>query len=371
MTLLRRFTLLCIALCLAPLPLVGEDVGDGMQQAMLHSFAMHDYPHAEQACRQLLARHPEDGNMSYNLACALAREGKTPEALAALQQAASHGFNDADHALLDDDLTSLHAERAFQAAIDVMRTHLPYEDAPCETLQQVPGTRVLERTPSAGMHYRLYIASKATPTEPARLMVWLHPSGGSMDDHVLALLAPDLIVHGWALMIFPQKHYDGWDQEGCNRMQACVADAYAEPAVDHHRPVPLTFSAGGQLALEIWFQQPDYWSALVLDAAYPTDYRTGKPRPLSPQQVATKIPVLAIVGARDPSGAQWNEDAPRWTAAGVPTTLVNVPAAGHQFLYTGETWTKTLAWLDDLERIQLGIPPTTGKPERTDSPRTP
>jgi hypothetical protein len=56
-------------------------------------------------------------------------------------------------------------------------------------------------------------------------------------------------------------------------MQVCVADADLEQRIVRRKAVPLTFSDGGQFALEIWFQQPDDWSALVLDAAYSIDYR--------------------------------------------------------------------------------------------------
>ncbi len=348
----RHFAALALAACLAPPRLAAQDEVDASDQGMRRYFAAHDYVNAERACRQLLSSHPDDGNMAYNLACALAREGKRADAVAALTRAAAHGFTDSDHALADDDLASVRAEHGFQDAINAMRAHPAYADAPCEPLRELPGARVVERTPSAGMRYRLYIGTSASAADPARLMVWLHPSGGSADDRVLTTLAADLVAHGWALMIFPQKPYDGWNQEGLNRMQGSIADAYQDAAVDRRHPVPLTFSAGGQLALEIWFQQPDYWSALVLDAAYPTDYRTGQPRPLSQRQIATKLPVLAIVGARDPSGAPWEQASREWNAAGVPLQLISVPDAGHQFLYTGATWTRTLAWLDDLKRTQ-------------------
>jgi pimeloyl-ACP methyl ester carboxylesterase len=349
---LRRFARFLLATCLAPLALAAQDEVDASQHGLLRYFAAHDYVHAEQACRQLLASNPDDGSMAYNLACALAREGRSTDAIAALTQAAEHGFTDSDHALADEDLACVRLERGFQAAIATMREHPAYANVPCEPLHDLPGAQVVERTPSAGMRYRLYIGAAASAADPARLMVWLHPSGGSDDDRVLTMLGPDIIAHGWALMIFPQKPYDGWDQDGLNRMQGCVADAYREQRIDRRQAVPLTYSAGGQLALEIWFQQPDYWSALVLDAAYPIDYRSGQPRPLSPRQIASRLPVLAIVGARDPSGAPWERDAVQWNAAGVPTTLISVPDAGHQFLYTGATWTRTLAWLDDLKRTQ-------------------
>ena len=197
-----------------------------------------------------------------------------------------------------------------------MRSHPAESGAPCEPLQSVPGARVVDKTPAGGLHYRLYISEQASPKDQARLMVWLHPSGSSADQVVLGRLAPDLIKHGWALMIFPQKQYRGWSGEEFPLIEPCVEDALKLPEIDPHRPVPLTFSAGGQVALELWRQVPQFWSALVLDAAYPIDTATMQPRPLTPTQIACKTPVLAIVGSKDGGCALWEKkDSPDWNQA--------------------------------------------------------
>jgi hypothetical protein len=347
--------LLLAAWC-APARLAAEEALDTSPQGLQHYFDVHDYAHAEAACRQLMARNASDPNPSYNLACALAREGRSDDALAALKYAEGRGFSDADHALQDDDLASLRASPAFQAIVAAMRAHPAEAGAPCEPLQAVPGARVVDRTPSAGLRYRLYINELASAKDQARLMVWLHPSGGSADQIVLGRLAPDLIQHGWALMIFPQKQYMGWTGDEFPRLEPCIEDALRLPEIDPHRPVPLTFSAGGQLALEVWHQVPQYWSALVLDAAYPIDQATMQPRPLTPGEIACKTPVLAIVGGKDGGCALWEKDAPVWNQAGVPTEVVRVEGHGHEFLYVQGVWTRTLAWLDALKAFQKGKP---------------
>ncbi len=248
-----------------------------------------------------------------------------------------------------------------------MRAHPAYADVPCEPLHELPGARVVERIPSAGMRYRLYIAASASAENPARLLVWLHPSGGSMTTACSRDAGPDLLAHGWALMIVPPKRYEGGDQDGLNRRLGCVAAAYQDQAIERRQPVPLTFSAGGQLAPEIWFQQPDYWSALVLDAAYPTDYRTGQPRPLSQPQMATKLPVLAIIGASDPSGAPWGRPPPsgRPRACRSRSSASRTPATSSSTRERLDS--RTLAWLDDLKRTCAG--PRRGRRPRSSTRR--
>ena len=65
--------------------------------------------------------HPERESLDYNLACANARAKRKGDALNALEQAVAHGYRDAEHALADPDLESLHGERRFDELIRRMR----------------------------------------------------------------------------------------------------------------------------------------------------------------------------------------------------------------------------------------------------------
>ncbi len=345
--------LLCV---LAGAAVRAEDVDASLTAEIHHDFELHDYGSAAQACRTLLARHHENAEAAYDLACALARLGQRSDSVAALAQASRNGFNDADYACEDADLAGLHGDPSFASLIADMRARAARAGVPCEPPQLVPTARLVEKSPGGGMRYRLYVPATAGPARQARLMVWLHPSGASDDAKVLTQLVPDLLAHGWALMIFPQKpNYRDWTLEQYQQVGACIQDALAEPAVDPHRPVPLTFSAGGYMALELWHEDPAYWSALVIDCACNRNLITGQPRPLTTAQIAGAAPVLAIEGERDPNRPVWEHDAPTWTAAGVPTQLVIVPGHGHEFLYSGDAWTTTLAWLDRLKASQARV----------------
>ena len=79
-----------------------------------------DFASMEAVSREGLELGAADELWSYNLACAYALQGKTKEALAALDQAIAAGFLDAAHLAQDPDLTSLRGTEAFKTRI----THL-------------------------------------------------------------------------------------------------------------------------------------------------------------------------------------------------------------------------------------------------------
>ncbi len=79
MILIRHLALLALTACLAPMPLAAQDAVDATEQGLLRYFAAHDYVHAG-GLPAAAASHADDGNMAYNLACALAREGKRADA---------------------------------------------------------------------------------------------------------------------------------------------------------------------------------------------------------------------------------------------------------------------------------------------------
>ena len=89
-----------------------------LQAAMAASFKNGDYANGEKACRAAIQLVPHDPNSHYNLACALARQGKTEDALASLERAIELGFRGADHLKGDDDLASLRETDRFQKAVE-------------------------------------------------------------------------------------------------------------------------------------------------------------------------------------------------------------------------------------------------------------
>ncbi len=93
-------------------------------------FAKGEYATAEKVLRQAVERLPHDFNAQYNLACALARQGKKDEALEALAKAVELGFRDPDHIRQDEDLASLRGEGRFNKAIEAAGEPLTEQPTP-------------------------------------------------------------------------------------------------------------------------------------------------------------------------------------------------------------------------------------------------
>ncbi len=94
--------------------LPGLAMSDG---AVTGLFARKEYGKAAVRLTNRLKRFPQDFSAHYNLACALARQGKTVEALDHLAKAVELGYHDAQHIAADDDLASLHKEARFQRLV--------------------------------------------------------------------------------------------------------------------------------------------------------------------------------------------------------------------------------------------------------------
>jgi tetratricopeptide (TPR) repeat protein len=192
-----------------------------LYQQMVLAFRDAKYAEAEKQLLEMLTLEPESADTYYNIACARARLGKTEEALADLKRSVELGWDDADHARQDADLEKFRTEKRFTDLLAKMAEAIT-------PVRKVEGSQVVyEGKAGGGFRYRLRMAGKAAPatgtaTAPApaaggptaagakqRLVVWLHPSGGSMNN-VAEALAPMLQRHGLALVVFEGKNFAGW-----------------------------------------------------------------------------------------------------------------------------------------------------------------
>ena len=144
------------------------------------------------------------------------------------------------------------------------------------------------------------MSEDATPLKPNRLVIWLHPSGGSMNNAAESL-APQLAKQGYALLVMTKKNWMGWNGEDAGKLMNKTLPEIAKiPGINAVKPILLGYSAGGQIALQLWEQNGAKFGGLVLDAAYPIDmakYAKGQAAPIDlPKDVATrKVPMFVLV----------------------------------------------------------------------------
>lgn len=312
-----------------------------------------DYTAVAAAAREQIALVPAAAAPPYNLACALARLGQSEEALASLRHAVDLGYDEAEHLRTDSDLASLHAEKPF-AEIAAKAEENERRVTTYSKPRDVPGVNTLEGEPAGGLRWRLRLSKEASKTQRQRLLVWLHPSGGSMNE-VAEALAPQFAAKGWALLVATQKRWDAWrDAEAKRLLDVTLPDVAKVEGVDATRPVLLGYSAGGQAALMMWAKEPGRFGGLILDAAYPFDpeayYGRGEAKAMEPPKgdAARGTPILAYVGSKDPNLVIWEWVKGPWTEAGVPWRVEVVEGLGHTWMLGRTQMDTLLAWLGEV-----------------------
>ena len=281
-----------------------------LQQAILRDFAQKQYAQAQKKCLELIELAPKDPGGQYNLACAQARQGKTDQSLAALEKAVTLGFGDSQHLRADPDLEGLRKNPQFEAILRRAQT-LEAEQAKgtYDKPSEMKGVKTVERQPEGGLRYHLRMPLEASKAKPARLVVWLHPSGGS-GNRLAESLTMRLTRSGYALLVPNQKPWGGWSGEELKRlMEKSLPDAGQVEGIDPQKPILLGFSAGGQAALILWSSDPARLGGLVVDAAYPIRLEPGpnggvRQATLSPPHspAVKSVPVYALVGEADQGG---------------------------------------------------------------------
>lgn len=214
-------------------------------------------------------------------------------------------------------------------------------------VSQRPGGDWNVRTgaPASGLPWRLHLPEAATREHPLRLLVWMHPSGGSANA-LIEPLAPAFAQRGWALLVVTEKDFSEWRGQEANRlMLGTLPDVARLPEVDVRQPVLLGFSAGAQMALELWAARPGALGGLVLLSGAPRLSQGSEAQPPRGEARA-QVPLLALVGARDGSAPLWREASHTWSTAGLRLEVYEVPGRGHEWLLAeAAPLARVLEWL--------------------------
>ena len=77
--------------------------------------------------------------------------------------------------------------------------------------RRLRGVKTVEGFRRRGCGIGFGFPSEATAEAPAKLVIWLHPSGGSMNE--MEKMAPEFAAHGLRTMVFSPKQFFGWETE--------------------------------------------------------------------------------------------------------------------------------------------------------------
>jgi predicted esterase len=309
----------------------------------------------------------ENPAVEVGLAGAYAQLGQMKDSLGSLTKAIELGWADPDALTGSEDLKPLAADEKFKDQFKALVAKAAAAQEKAMAGADIAGTSRRFGKPAGGLPWRLRMSPDATAEKPNHLIVWLHGSCMSVEhagNEMIEKYAPMFIKNGFALAVFTQKNWAGWTGDDVQKMSVSLNEINKIAGIDAHKPIFLGFSAGGQMALNIWQENPSKCCGLIIDAAYPIEQRVTGTVPLElPKNDAIKsVPILVFVGEKDSAGkacALWLKTVPKWLDAGIPLQVNCVPDKGHQWLI-GEKEAKVVEeW---LAQVAKGQSPTTTMP---------
>ena len=340
-----------------------------LAEEVIQCFREKKYEEAAGKCREMSKIEPEDPTPWYNLGCCEARLGRTDEAFGDLNLAVDIGFGDPVHIRQDEDLASLRKDPRFEGLCRKAReVEIKAGGAAYDKGEDIAGVKTVEDFPEGGLRFRVRMSPGATKEKPNRLVVWLHPSGGSMNGPV-EQMSPRFIAKGFALLVLTQKSWGGWTGDEVRRLvDRTLAAAGKIDGIDGRKPVLMAYSAGGQLAIDLWAKGPGRFGGLVIDAAYPVVAVAAPGRvevvKVPTEEAAKQVPWLVLVGEKDGGAKVWRQVEPAWRKAGVPVRVDYVAGKGHAWLFAGAELGVIDAWLSDVAAGEMPALPDI-KPEET------
>ncbi len=206
-----------------------------------------------------------------------------------------------------------------------------------EALAQVD---VVEGKPEGGINYQLHTDKK---NETSRLAIWLHPSGGSMNDNAKTLI-PLLAKHGFALMIPTDKSYRSWNTDEIHKvMNISVPHAQKNKNINNEKPFLIGFSAGGQIAVIHFLEHPESIGGIVANSTFPLQMGArGFSRLAPPTGEAHKqVPFFVVLGQQERAENAWTP----WNEEGYALEQHVIENAGHQWLLSGKVLKDLSNWL--------------------------
>jgi len=215
---------------------------------LLQHFAQKRYADAEGGCREFLGVYPNTPEMEYNLACSLALQKRTKEALDALDKSVKHGFRDPDKIRSDEDLTSLRDNEQFARILADAGKPLSDESAHVPT-PGIPVNRTVFVSESNTVWNPLFQAFVCLIDPPTNRPTLQDPMIGDWKDHDdVAALIRKWYREGSAAGNYGD-FYDNHDQDHSNMDY----DAFPQLTRIEYRPESHRTNVNFSTGLQEWF----------------------------------------------------------------------------------------------------------------------
>lgn len=234
---------------------------DALQKQVYAAFARNDYTAAEAGLRELIPLDSDNFVPWYNLACALAQQGKLEDAIGMLQQSIARGFADKRHLESDPHLRAIRDTEAYKAIIAGWDQILDRRiDANLEAARKVFGTDesrsryTIEKDPALRLAYitafdpTLFAQAK---DELARLTRWWETAVAPPASELPAQNrghAAEEVANPWILVILPTRaDYGRWAARRFGDSWQSVGGSYS-----HDNKQLVAMDLGSTLRHEYW-----------------------------------------------------------------------------------------------------------------------
>lgn len=310
--------LLCVAVaCGVGLPAFARQ--DSTETQFRAAYEAKQYPKAIELGLQLVKSDPASFVHPYNLACVYCLSGDSKSGLEWLKKAADLGFDDAELFRTDPDLASIRGQAGYAEAQKVVEGNAGKSGG--EFMSKAKASEPL-----------VILPSKHDPTQPATMIVALHPFGGTAE--TFADQWRDVAEEAGAILVLPravrpQGTGFAWGNVGESDVILTTAldKVKQKHKIDEKRVVLTGFSQGGQMAFNLGVRHPLQFAGVIpVCGVYDPSYA---PIPLI---ATTSLPRFFImVGATDQGVESNRKAAADFVAASIKTELRVYPGIGHAF----------------------------------------
>ncbi|MCA8999852.1 MAG: PDZ domain-containing protein [Planctomycetaceae bacterium] len=207
--------------------------------------------------------------------------------------------------------------------------------------------RLNEQLPGDGLGFWAFVPPNYRPDQNWGLVVWLHPSGDTMEARTLRQWTDYCEQHGLILLGPRAGDVSGWSLDQSAAVVATIEWMQERYSIDSRRVAVIGFEDSTKLAAQLAFRNRELIRGLVLHSS-PLAVPPPDNDPDFPLQIVVAAPEAGeTIGGRDRIGA--TVDFLR--EAGFPTARLTPPKSDEAEGLDDETVHQLVLWVDSLNRI--------------------
>jgi serine protease Do len=251
-------------------------------------------------------------------------------------------------------LTWLHesAERSGTLTVGPYPDKVPYE-LPTEVMPLAGETPLTDDAPKTGRftetlpvnnrEFWAYVPEKYTPQANYGLVVWIHPSGDTMEASVYKTWKSLCDRRGLILLGPKAEKISGWAPLEAEPVKECVTWAQEKYRIDPQRILLHSYSNGGTFAWHLAFKYRDIFRGVAI-ASQPLIL------PLPENEPELRQQFYFVCGDQDPLFTAVKASVDGIRRAKYPVVLTTIPGLAHKYPADDDV-DEIARWIDCLDRI--------------------